>query len=91
MPASGRSDRTCLEFHLVQFEPEPVGGNLGERGPGALAHVVGSGFHQAGSVASQHRPRLGLKHQRRKCRSADSPTDQQAGLVAQLSWRKRAS
>jgi hypothetical protein len=65
------------EFDLFRFEPESVRGNLGERGPCTLAHVVRAGFHQAGAVASNHRTRLALEHQRRKCCRAHAPADQQ--------------
>ncbi len=44
--------RPRFEFHLVEVEPESVGCDLGERGPGALAHVVRSRLHHAGAVAS---------------------------------------
>ena len=40
-----------LELDLVEVEPQPVGRDLGERGPGALAHVVGADLHHAGAVA----------------------------------------
>ena len=80
-----------LEFHPFEVEPERIGRDLSKRSPGALAHVVGAGLHHAGAIAADHRARLGLEHQRRKCRGADPPTDQQAGLVAQLSWRKQPS
>ena len=72
------------------IEPEPVGRDLGERGPGALAHVVGPGLHDAGAVIPDHRAGLRLEHQRRKGRRAHAPADQQAGLVAHLPRRERA-
>ena len=86
MPASGRSDVPALNSSSFDVEPQPVGCNLGERGPGALTHVVGPRFHQAGPVASHNRPRFGLEHQRRKCRGAHSPADEAASLVPHLSW-----
>ena len=53
MPRVGqvRSGRT-RNSTCVDVEPEPVGGDLGERGPGALAHVVRAGLHHAGAVAA---------------------------------------
>ena len=76
---------------MFGVQPQPVGCNLGKRGPGTLTHVVGSRLHQAGPVASHHRTSLALEHQRRKSRGADSPTDKQARLVTRLSWCERAS
>ena len=47
-------------------------------------------LHHAAAVAADDRARFGLEHQRRKCRGAHAPTDQQAGLVAHLPRRERA-
>src|SRR6202023_586149 len=47
-----------LELDLFEVKPEAIGRDLGERGPGALAHVVGANFHYACAVASHHRARL---------------------------------
>ena len=90
MPASGRSEVPDLNSTWSSVEPETVGRDLRERGPGALAHVVGAGLHHARAVAAQHRARLGLEHQRRKGRGAHAPADQHAGLVAHLPRRQRA-
>ena len=46
------------ELDLLDVEPEAVGRDLGERGPGALAHVVRADLHHAGAVAAQHGARL---------------------------------
>ena len=49
------------ELDSVEVEPQSIGGDLGERGPGALPHVVGADLHHAGAVAlaSPRAPRPG--------------------------------
>ena len=91
MPASGRSEVPGSELDLVDIEPEPVGGDLGERGPGALAHVVRADLHDAAAVLAQHRFGFGLEHQRRKRRRAHAPADQQSVSVAHLPGRERTA
>ncbi len=86
----GQVGRAGFEFDLLDVEAERVGGDLGERGPRALAHVVGADLHRAAAVAPQHRTRLGLKHQRREGRGAHAPADQHAGVVAHRPRLKRA-
>ena len=58
------------------IEADAVGGDLRERGPGALAHVVGADLHEAGPVGAQGGARVGLEHQRRKRRRAHAPADE---------------
>ncbi len=77
-----------LELDPVEVQSQSVGRDLGERGPGALPHVVGADLHHAGAVALDHRARRGLKHQRRKRRGAHAPADQETGIVAHLARRE---
>ncbi len=91
MPASGRSERAGPELDLVDVEPEAIRRDLSQRGPGALAHVMRAGFHDAAAVVAQHRSGLALEHQRRKCRRAHAPADQQSIAIAHLPWRQRAT
>ena len=79
------------EVDLVDVESEAVGCDLSERGPGALAHVVRADLHDAAAVLTQHRFGLGLEHERRKCRRADAPADQQSVTVTHLPGRERAA
>ena len=79
------------ELELLEVEAEPIGGDLGERGPGALPHVVRPRLHQAGAVAAQHRPSFGLEHQRREGRGAQAPADEHPRLVAHLPGRERTA
>jgi hypothetical protein len=78
IPPSGKSD-----------ESEPVGCDLGECGPRALSHVVGTDFHDAAAVPAQYRPRLRRKHDSRKCRGTHTPADEQAVAIAHLSRGER--
>ena len=84
MPASGRSEVPDLKLDLVDIEPEAIRRDLSQRGPGALAHVVRADLHDAAAVLTQHRFGLGLEHERRKCRRADAPADQQSVTVTHL-------
>ncbi len=78
-----------LELDLVEIEAETVGGDLRERGPGALAHVMRAGLHHAGAVGLDHRARLGREHQRGKRRGAHAPADQEAVIVTHAARQKR--
>ena len=90
MPASGRFGRAGPELNLFEFEAQPVGRNLGERGPRTLTHLVRPRLDQAGPVAAHDRTGLGLEHDRRKRCGAHSPTDKEASLVTHLSCCGRA-
>jgi len=87
--AIGQIGRAGFEFQLRHVEAERVGGDLRQRGPCALAHVMGADLHGAGTVAADHRARLGLEHQRGERRRADAPADQQAGIVTRRSRLQR--
>ncbi len=76
------------ELDLFDVEPEPIGGDLRQRGPGALAHVVRPDLHHAATVPAQHGLGLRLKHERGKRGRAHAPADQQSGGVAHLPRRK---
>ena len=79
--------RTKLE--LIEIEAEPVGRDLCQRRPCALAHIMRADLHDAAAIAAQHRLGLRRKHVRRKCRGAHAPADKQAVTIAHLPRRKR--
>ena len=92
MPASGRSDVPERNSTSIDVEAQPVGRDLRERGPGALAHVVRADLHHAACRRWRSTARAcGLEHQRREGRRAHAPADQQAVLVAHLPRRQRAA
>src|SRR5262245_1560842 len=80
-----------LELDLVEVEPEAVRCDLGERSPGALAHVVRPDRHATAAISTQHGFGLGLEHERRKGSRAHAPPDEQSLVVAQLAGRQRAA
>src|SRR5439155_1303737 len=84
MPGIGQVRRAGLEIDAVDIETDGVGGDLGERRPGALPHVMRADLHRAAAVAPDHRARLRLEHQCRERRRAHAPADQEAGIVAHL-------
>src|ERR1700720_2503817 len=91
MPASGRSELPDAELQLLELETEAVGGDLRERRPGALAHVLSAKLDQAGPVAPDDGSGLAReKHDGREGRGAETPPDQQPVLVTHLSRRQGA-
>src|SRR3712207_4900621 len=76
------------ELNLVHGDAERVSGDLGERRPGTLAHIVRANFHSAASIAADNRAGFGLKHESRECRSSHAPADKQPILVAHFTRRE---
>ena len=89
IPASGRSELPDAELQSLEFEAEAVRGNLCQRRPGTLAHVLSAELDQTTPVAPQNGPGLALEHDGREDRGAETPTDQEPVLVTHLSRRQR--
>src|SRR6476661_3975180 len=89
-PRIGKVGGPGFELDLVYVEPEAVRRDLSQCGPGALTHVVRADLHDAAAVSTQHGSGLGMEHERRKCRRADAPADEQSVRVAHLPGCERA-
>src|SRR5579864_2897066 len=79
------------ELDAIDIESETIRGDLIQRSASALAHLVRPDLHDAAAVLTQHRVGMAFEHQRRKCRRADAPADQQSITVAYLPRRERAA
>ena len=90
MPASGRSEVPALNSTWSMSSPSPSAAIWASAVQAPWPMSCAPVSISAGAVAAQHRARLGLEHQRRKCRRAHAPADEQAGLVAHLSRLERA-
>jgi hypothetical protein len=78
------------ELQPLELETEAVHGDLRERSPGALAHVLSTELEGAGPVTPQDGSGLALEHDGWEGRGAETPTDQQPVFVAHLPRRQGA-
>ena len=88
-PAVGQVGAAEAQRDLIDVEPEAVGGDLRERGQGALAHVDRARLDDGRSVAAERRPRLGGEHRAVEHGGSHAPADEEAVLVAHLPGRAR--
>ena len=79
-----------MELDLFGIEPQRLGGDLGERGPGALPHVCPRRLDQRRAVGPQRGPAGGRELRAGEDSRAHAPADEEAVLVAHLARRQRA-
>src|SRR5207302_10995058 len=76
------------QLALLEIETEPVSGNLCQRSPRTLAHVLSAKLDQTSPVVPQDRPCVALEQDGREGGGAETPAHQQPVLVTHLPRRQ---
>ncbi len=66
----------AAEVDLIDVEPKPIGGDLRERRPRSLSHIVRADL-DCSAVGADFSSSLGLEHQGGECGRTDAPSRQQ--------------